>query len=424
MRQVFLLSVFCLFQLLYAAEVNSYYMFFVYYFIVVVTFFPKYIFSPLSLVHAFYGLWYVVAPTLASGYTIEVLSLPEYQESYFYIQISYTAIIFTLSFFDKFNVGLGGVRELPLTPQGISFYECKIIFALYFLSTIMVVLVVQNSGGFLYWIKNPGDAFLNRAGTGLYVVASHFFGMLLALYVGYLSYIRNRKGLLFFFLVWLFSTSAVHGSKLQIIIFLAYLFLPRLFYIRSFSIKSFFILVLCVAIFIYGMVLRTEGDVDFERVYSYLNYFSTLHNLAISIRDFEPSFLTTWFLPFKKFLTPLGLENRTMYYDMNHMLTDIYYPDAWDIRATEQWPVETDLYLNFYFYFGLPILAGYFAMIGFFYSKAIGSNNYGYMVLSASLILYIVSHLRGSLYNHVDFYLYPMIMVFFFVFRRKIYGQR
>jgi hypothetical protein len=128
--------------------------------------------------------------------------------------------------------------------------------------------------------------------------------------------------------------------------------------------------------------------------------------------------METFFLPFNKFLTPFGLSRPDLYFDMNHLLTDIYFPSAWAIRATEQWPVEADLYLNFYFIFGLPLIYLYFFVIGYIYGKASGTRNLGLWVASLLLIFSIPSHLRGSLYNHVDFYFYPMIFVIFVILRR------
>jgi hypothetical protein len=122
-------------------------------------------------------------------------------------------------------------------------------------------------------------------------------------------------------------------------------------------------------------------------------------------------------LLFNKFLTPFGLSDPSLYYDMNHYLTDIYFPTAWEIRATEQWPVEADLYLNFYFFFGLPLIYGYFFIISLIHGKAKRSASLGLWVVCALLIFTIPSHLRGSLYNHVDFYQYPMFFVVYLILR-------
>ena len=167
------------------------------------------------------------------------------------------------------------------------------------------------------------------------------------------------------------------------------------------------------------LYLRNISWITLEDALPYaLNYFTALRNLMLLIKDFEPGFIQTFFLPFNKFLTPFGLSDPGLYFDMNHMLTDKYFPSAWEIRATEQWPVEADLYLNFYFVFGLPLIFFYTFMVGYIYSKARCESNLGIWIVSILLTFSIVSHLRGSIYNHVDFYLYPMFYIIYIMLKR------
>jgi hypothetical protein len=60
----------------------------------------------------------------------------------------------------------------------------KILIPIFFSSSTLVFFVVISIGGFLYWIAAPGDAFLNMAGSGVYVDLSHFSTFLLAGNVG------------------------------------------------------------------------------------------------------------------------------------------------------------------------------------------------------------------------------------------------
>lgn len=391
------------------------YLFYAFYALIFVLYFPKYILSPASVVFAYYGLWFIVGPEFASGYTVEIMGQLEYQLPYLFIGATFLTCIV--------GVSLGsGVKIKSFTAykpvSDMIPNRLLVLTFLYSFATMMVVLIVVNSGGFGHWLNNPGDAFLNRGGTGVYVVLSHFSGFVLAIVAGYVSYRRRSLLHILVFLIWLAITSPVHGSKFQIGLFALLALIPWLFFHKTFSLRSVFLGVFLVILFVYGMILRTEGEVDLERVKSYLNYFSTLHNMALLVRDFDLAFMETWFLPFNKFLTPFGLNNSVLYYDMNHFLTDIYYPEAWEIRATEQWPVEADLYLNFYFYLGLPIIYLYFLMVGLVHSIAIASRSLGWVALSVLLTVYVVSHLRGSLYNHTDFYLYPMFVMIFLLLRK------
>ncbi|MCU7373341.1 hypothetical protein PEC18_21575 [Paucibacter sp. O1-1] len=106
------------------------------------------------------------------------------------------------------------------------------------------------------------------------------------------------------------------------------------------------------------------------------------------------------------------------------MLTDKYFPTAWEIRATEQWPVEADLYLNFYFFFGLPLVFIYTYVIGLIYGRARITNNLGTWIAVMLLIVSIVSHLRGSIYNHLDFYLYPMFYMIYALLKHRSFNDR
>jgi hypothetical protein len=306
------------------------------------------------------------------------------------------------------------IRNLPVRQRLLS-----ILILLFALSTTLVGIIIQVSGGLAYWIEAPGDAFLNRAGSGVFVVLSHMATFCLASLVGYYSYITKRWAPLLFFFFWLAVTSPVHGSKMQISLFLILSLTPWLSKWRVFSPAAFIFGLILLFIFFFGLYLRNISWMTPENVIPYaLNYFTTLRNLVMLFYDFEPGFIQTFFLPFNKFLTPFGLSDQTLYYDMNHLLTDKYFPEAWEIRATEQWPVEADLYLNFYFIIGLPLPFIYTYVIGFFYGRAKVINNLGSWILAMLLVVSITSHLRGSIYNHVDFYLYPMFFIIYHLLKR------
>lgn len=410
-----LLTLFWLFAsyIIYSLGFDAFYLFAILYVVVLFLHFPRYLLSPSAVVFAYYGIWFLIAPFFASGYSGGVLHSADYQVAFLLIMPVFVTCIVALTTASSLKITYSPSKKVM--SLGLAF---SVLFVTYLFCTLMLILIIINSGGFSYWMKSPGDAFLNRGGTGVFVILSHFSGFILSALTGYVAYNYKKYSVLVMFLFWLFITSPVHGSKFQIGLFFILAVSPWLIFAKIISVRAVLFSFFMVFLFVYGMILRTEGVVNFERILSYLNYFSTLHNLALLVRDFEPSFMQTWFLPFNKFLTPFGLTGGVEYYDMNHYLTDIYYPDAWLIRATEQWPVEADLYLNFYFVFGLPVLFLYFYFLGFVYHTALESRTLGYLICSVMLSLFIVSHLRGSLYNHTDFYLYPMIFTLLFIFKR------
>ena len=400
----------------YFANQSNLMAFIIMYVIIFVVARPKRSISPLSIFYIYYGLWFVVAPLFAERYQGEFLHSVEYSLAF--------ALAYTL-----FGLGVLCLRwgeNSALVSNG-SIYVSRplslartrfLVFVLYITSTLLVALIVLASGGLSVWLTDPGDAFLNRGGSGVFVILSHFSSLALAALSGYLAF-RQRKMLpIFLFLLWVALTSPIHGSKFQISLLTILLFLPWLRELRFFSFRSGVLYASLVGIFFLGLYFRNLAWLEISTIVPYaLNYFTALENLAVSLRDFEPQFMFTFFLPFVKFLTPFGLEDQSMYFDMNHLLTDIYFPEAWAIRATEQWPVETDLYLNFFFFGGLPIFSFYLFFIGWIYGRALRSNSLGAWFAAIVMMLFMISHLRGSLINHTDFYMYPYIFAMYLIFR-------
>ena len=385
------------------------------FFLLIVLNWPKRFLSPYSFLYGYYGVFFILAPMYAERYS-GLLSGKFYLLAFSMLFTVLTCAVLGLNFGQRIVAASSYFKNTRLNEVKNNHKSGNLIF-LYMASTFLIILIVLNSGGFDFWINKPGDAFLNRSGTGIYVVLSHFFSYLLAIFSGYYAFKNKNLYLLFLFLFWLIITSPVHGSKVQITIFLIIALLPWIRNVKPLSIMSIIISSFIIAIFFLGLYFRNISWIEFDTLIPYsLNYFSTLENLVISLRDFEPGFLTTFFLPFNKFSTIFGNPDM-IYYDMNHYLTDIYLPSAWAIRATEQWPVETDLYLNFGFFGGLPLIFLYFSVIGFFYSKAIKSDGLGNWLIAVLFMVFIITHLRGSLYNHVDFYFYPMMVVLFYLTR-------
>ena len=378
---------------------------------------PRRAISPLSIFYVYYGLWFVIAPLFGERYDA-MSNLPEYSLA---LALAYTvfglgviAIVWGERVTSRERFVLNQRAEVLPTDQ-----LKRWVALLYGTSTLFVVLIVSFSGGWDKWANDPGDAFLTRSGSGVYVVGSHFSSLALATLSGYLAFRTRRKAPLIAFLAWVAITSPVHGSKAQISILTILLFLPWLRSLRLVTVKSLVLYGALIGIFFLGLYFRNLTWIDTTTVLPYaLNYFTALDNLAMAVRDFDPAFLMTFFLPFAKFLSPFGMADSSMYYDMNHLLTDVYFPAAWEIRATEQWPVETDLYLNFFFFGGLPLVATYLFIIGATYGIARSRNSLGAWFAAILMTLFMISHLRGSLINHIDFYMYPYIITMYFLLRR------
>ncbi|WP_417448336.1 hypothetical protein [Idiomarina abyssalis] len=387
--------------------------FFVLFFLVsAFTNFPKSLVSPLSFFYLYYISFYVVAPLFAERYQLVVFE-PCYSLAFILLYVVFSLGQNSILMGEKY--GMSRVS----TPSTYDANVGWLIAPLFFLSTLMCVLIVINSGGFDYWIDSPGQAFLNRGGTGHFVILSHFFSIAMSALVGFYVYKSKRYWVYIIFLIWFFVTSPVHGSKMQLSLLILLSIIPWLRNTRVLTLRSISVLLILVLLFFLGLYFRNNSWLTFDKLIPYaLNYFTALENLAISLRDFEPMFMHTFLLPFNKFLTPFGLSDSSLYYDMNHYLTDIYFPENWEVRATEQWPVETDLYLNFYFVFGLPLVCFYLFFVGYIYGRAKIVDTLGYWMIAFLMTIFLISHLRGSLYNHVDFYMYPYMFIVWFSFRR------
>lgn len=378
--------------------------------------YPRKLLSPLSFVHIYYGVWYVIAPLFAQRYADDALQRPEIQLALSYLFTGYLTCVLACL------VGELAIRAPSAPPSQTPRQPSSLlapILGLYSVSTLMVVLIVTSSGGLQVWLADPGDAFLNRQGSGQFVILSHFSSMMLAALTGAQAYRQRKPGYLLVFVAWLLLTSPVHGSKFQIILLLVLSLLPWVRHVKPMSGKSFLMGLSFVAIFVLGLYFRNHSWIEINTFLPYaLNYFTTLDNFALSLADMGPGVLQTFFLPFHKLASPVGVPDTSFYFDMNHVLTDIYFPHAWAIRATEQWPVEKDLYLNFGFFAGLPLLFAYLLALTVIHRWAAHRETLGLWFVSATLTLLLVSHLRGSLYNFNDFYMYPYLAVACYLMRK------
>ena len=385
---------------------------------------PTYAVSPLTMIYFYYGLWFVIAPHIALTYAGRTLDLEEYRLAFCFAFCTFAIAVLAaqLGTQSGFRQRRADDTQTPPTfprkTQLLSHISLPTaILLLAAASSFWVWMIVASSGGLQRWISAPGDAFLGRQGSGVFVVASHFCSQALAALVGYYAYTRRIIWPLAAFIGWLALTSPVHGSKMQISLLLLLMLLP---WLRSMPFVSFgaaAVFAGVTASILTGFYLRGFDLLNGSRLAGYFGYFSALENLAISLRDFDPDFLLTFFLPFNKLLTPVGLSDPKLYFDMNHFLTDIYLPHNWAIRATEQWPVETDLYLNFYFFGGLPLVFGYFFLCGWIDGFSRRNQCLGACFAAIMTTVQILSHLRGSLYNHIDFYMVPYLIVCFFLLR-------
>ena len=149
---------------------DAFYLFAILYVFVLFLHFPRYLLSPTAVVFAYYGIWFLIAPFFASGYSGEVLHGTDYQVAFLLIMPVFVTCIVALTAASSLKITY--LPSNKVMSLGLAF---KVLGVTYVFCTLMLILIVINSGGFSYWMKSPGDAFLNRSGTGVFCYIESLF---------------------------------------------------------------------------------------------------------------------------------------------------------------------------------------------------------------------------------------------------------
>lgn len=377
---------------------------------------PKYLCAPQNMVYLFYFMWYGVAPTFASRYSMLDFSSYECRLSYFFIMTTFLCSIAFLTVLDYSSTGTKE-ESSPLTygyvDNALDREKNLVLVALasFAVSTLFFILYIQKTGGFAAWHADSKMSFISRGGAGVF-----YLGFVLPLYVfygivGYFIFMK-KKWLLFFFCLLLIAMQFIFiGSKGKIIQILLLVLALTLIQAKTFSKWTLYALIMGVSIFFVGIIQRNVSWITMKDLIPYsLNYFDTFDQLLITIRDFSPNFMQSFLLPLNKILLPFGLFLVNPHFDLSVWLTSIYYPHSSQVGATVQFPIETDMYLSFYYVLGLPVLLVYWKILYTLFQKAKQGN------LAANIIYFleftsIISHLRGGLLIWWYWYLIPFYIL-------------
>lgn len=369
---------------------------------------PTFLFSPRNVLYAYHLLFYGIAAMGAERYADFDYSEPAVNLSYLMLTVSYLVSYLTLFYAERVQTGryrfLRVLTERPNASQFLSGYSLLMAAG----SIFSAVMLVLCTGGLAHWLADPGRAFLGREGGGVYYILLLMSTSVAASCIGTNCFMGKSRVSLVAYLLILITLTPMLGGKQRVFMTLIFLFLPWVFFAKTRSRKAFYVFVSFLSCFALGTWFRNMHWIQAGDMLAYsLNYFSTLDNLVMSVRDMEPGWLQTTFLPFNKFLTPFGTGGNVVFYDMSAWLTSIYFPHLWDLRCTEQWPIETDLYLSFHYVFGLPLLIAYMTVVGVLSGVAYRTGSLGFMLVSTYVTLMLPSHLRGGLIIWTEFYLIP-----------------
>ena len=195
--------------------------------------------------------------------------------------------------------------------------------------------------------------------------------------------------------------SYIGGVKSRFIFLLIIFFSPMFMTVHLRLRELFGVTALFFVLLYVGTLVRTEGfyasaPFFLEMLVGYFNSFQ-LHDWVISSR--EPELFGTVWQVFVKPLQVLGLASPDASFDISVMLTKEFFPEQWELEhATQQWPLDTELYLNYYgiWLSWLPLLV-YAAALGWLYRNAVLRSNLWLMPIFMMEFQRIFSTLRGTL---------------------------
>lgn len=379
---------------------------------------PKYLLAPSNFMMAYSTLWNILPLWFASQYADYDWRKPEVQAAL--LMVSCTHIIgYTVLRVSEGNDGDSAVWRrsswAARLPYAVLRRRATVCL---FVAVVSAWLVISKSSGIAFWIEKPGLAFLTRQGTGVYNLIFIFtVSIAVAGLAGY-SKMKRSPWWLPFLVVVMLILSPVFGGKSRMMMMILLMVSPWYFCSKLRIGRAFVLGVTFVAVIVSMNFYRNPWLLDHPKMIApyLLNYFNTFDLLVLSIHDFAPFSKMTILLPFNKLLTPIGIGEK--FYDVSSWLTSIYYPDAWRIRATQQWPIETDLYLSMGYYFGIPLLIVMFLLFGLMHRHAVRTRTLGAIFISLFASTYMVSHLRGGLIVWTDFYMVPFLACAYLFLRR------
>lgn len=403
-------------------------MFLVFYFIILLfIFMPTHIVHPNTFIFGYYFLWLVcpaVVDFLLTEFGWEYV-LPwgrawDWSQLHLYtlmqIQVTMTTLVLLFYFFCGSNIGY--IIADNIESERTYFARLSATPIINAVIWILIIIFIQESGGINAWIENYSTTYLTgRAGLGVInvsIIALGSFSMLLA---GLRNFGRRGgwSGILVH-LPLVLSMGFVGGFKSRLMILIFFFFLPYLLTLKM-SVWRLVKYTFVFFLFLYILTLvRSEGFYSggarfIELIPTYFNVFP-LHDLIVQREN--SSLFTTTHYPFVKLGQFLGLAGPESEYDISIMLTKEYFPDQWFLRsATQQWPLETELYLNYYGIIGQTIPLFLYALwVSYIFKTTFVKKRWIFYPIVAFEFFRIISTMRGVLIP----WNFPIIIAQYMVF--------
>lgn len=386
-------------------------------------FMPRQLFHPNNMLFGFYSLYVVVSSSL--NLLLDWIgwdySLPGGQQvfwneisTYTLLQIEFTFLVlyFGFYFFTR--------RRLSLAPQEsvLVTINTKAVWMLVGVNVLLVLWFLQSTAGIGTWINDYSATYLSkRQGHGFLNIVTITLGNALAFIMGVWTRNSRRKLLpIVLAIIALGMQAYMNGFKGRLIFLMLIFFAPWLVLVEL-RIKTIIAAVIVVFSLLYLTTLvRTEGYYASAPLFleMLINYFNAhqLHDWVVTSRD--PGLFQTVGQIFIKPAQVLGLVGLDADFDISVMLTKEFFPDHWYLEsATQQWPLETEAYLNYYgFYFSwIPMLL-YAYIISRLFQAAVIRKNLWLLPLFVLEFNRIFTVMRGTLIPWEVFFMivqYPVV---------------
>lgn len=373
------------------------------------TFLPTRIFHPNNMLFAFSGLYVILSSTL--NLVLDIIDweyvLPWGQQIYwnnisnyvlFQAEFTFLVLFFSFNHFSK----MSNWKNIQPSSSSVSIRPVFLL-ALYVLTFALVFWFIQGTAGLEAWVNDYSFTYLTkRENYGLLNVGVIAIGNIVVFLLGLKTYYsKNKLKPILGALLIVMALSYIGGIKSRFI-FLLILFLSPYFMTMRFRSKVLIIFAASFFILLYlGSLVRTEGfyasgPFFLEMLVGYFNVYQ-LHDYVVTSRD--PELFQTVFLIFTKPLQILGLMDGNADFDISVMLTKEFFPEQWELEhATQQWSIDTELYLNYYgFYFSwLPLIA-YAWLVSWLYRAAILRRNLVLVPIFVMEFQRIFSTMRGTI---------------------------
>lgn len=328
-----------------------------------------------------------------------------------------------LSFAYVFSLFFLFTRSLELALPPASAQE---LFSTYRVSPLMLfigsaliltgaVYFFQVTGGADAWFNNYSDTYLeNKKGYGflnfLLIMGSNFLAFVLAFYLR--TQRQFRWSLVVFVLLVLAFCAFIQGVKSRIFYFAIFFSIPWLSVAKLTLKKGALIFFGFILIFSFAMYFRSNGFYSTpEMLLEYfLSYFNTIFLHDMILRDMPPDLFLTMSYPLNKWSTFVGFVSEEYLHDISRWLTSIYYPEQWfEGSATQQWPIETELYLNYgYYIFWIVPIFIYALYVGGLYAFRYRLGPV-FLFIFVCELLFFLSMFRGSMLQWIA----PFNMAFY-----------